>query len=94
MTWRVQLSRQTARTFQRLPAPERRRIERPIDSLAQDPRPSGKLVKAVQGRKDAFLRYRVGDHRILYEILDSESVVLVLGIVHRRDLEDWLKRQR
>ena len=69
-------------------------MERAIDTLTENPRPSGKLVKAIQGTKDAFLRYRVGDYRILYEIFDSERVVLVLGILHRSDLEDWLKRQR
>jgi mRNA-degrading endonuclease RelE of RelBE toxin-antitoxin system len=69
-------------------------MERAIDTLTENPRPSGKLVKAIQGTKDAFLRCRVDDYRILYEIFDSETVVLVLGILHRSDLEDWLKRQR
>lgn len=40
------------------------------------------------------MRYRVGDYRILYEILDADRTVLILSIVHRSDLEDWLKRQR
>ena len=69
-------------------------MERAIDSLATEPRPSGKLVKAIQGTKDAFLRYRVGDYRILYEVIDRDQVVLILGILHRSDLEDWLRRQR
>ena len=94
MKWRVQLSRQAARTFQRLPAPERRRIERAIDALSDDLRPASKLVKAIQRTNDAFLRYRVGDYRILYEIIDADRIVLILSIVHRRDLENWLKRQR
>lgn len=94
MTWRVELSRQAARTFRRLPPPERRRIERAIDALTQNPRPSGKLVKTIQGTRDAFLRYRVGNHRILYEIIDADRTVLILSILHRTDLEEWLKRQR
>jgi len=69
-------------------------MERAIDTLTRNPRPSGKLVKAIQGAKDAFLRYRVGDYRILYEVLDADRTVLILSIVHRRDLEDWLRRQR
>ncbi len=92
MSWRVQLSRQAERTFQRLPASERHRMERAIDSIATNPRPRGKSVKAIQGAKDAFLRYRVGDHRVLYEIIDADRTVLILTIVHRSDLEEWLKR--
>jgi mRNA-degrading endonuclease RelE of RelBE toxin-antitoxin system len=65
-----------------------------IDALAKDPRPSAKLVKAIQGTKESFLRYRVGDHRILYEVFDQERTLLILGVVHRTDLEDWLRRQR
>jgi mRNA-degrading endonuclease RelE of RelBE toxin-antitoxin system len=36
----------------------------------------------------------VGDYRLLYEILDADHVVLVAGIVARKDLEDWIRRHR
>jgi hypothetical protein len=39
-------------------------------ALKYDSSPQGKQVKAIQGTRDAFLRYRVGDYRLLYEILD------------------------
>ena len=60
------------------------------------PRPSaaGRQVKAIQGTRDAFLRYRVGDYRLLYEIVDVDHVVLVAGIVARKDLEGWIRRHR
>ncbi len=51
-------------------------------------------VRAFQGTRDAFLRYRVGDYRLLYGILDAERVVLVTGIVARKDLEGWIRRHR
>jgi len=35
---------------------------------------------------------RVGDYRIMYEVLDAERVVLILGIVQRKDLEQWLRQ--
>jgi len=69
-------------------------MERAIEALSDEPRPKSKLVKAIQGTKDAFLRYRVGDHRILYDIVDADRTVLILAIVHRSDLEEWLRRQR
>jgi mRNA-degrading endonuclease RelE of RelBE toxin-antitoxin system len=36
----------------------------------------------------------VGDYRLLYEILDAERLVLVAGIVTRKDLEAWIRRHR
>lgn len=48
-------------------------------------------MKALQGTDAPFLRYRVGDHRIMYEVDDSKREVLVHGIVARKDLERWLR---
>ena len=93
MTYRVEVSRSAARAFERVSRPERRRLERAIDALAHNPRPPGKLVKAIQGSKDQFLRMRVGDYRIMYELLEADRMVLILGIVQRKDLEQWLRQR-
>ena len=92
MTFRVELARSAAPAFEQAPRPERRRLERAIDSLSRNPRPPGKLVKAIQGTKDAFLRMRVGDYRIMYEVVDADRLVLILGIIQRKDLEQWLRQ--
>ena len=36
----------------------------------------------------------MGDYRLLYEIHDDDHVVLVAGIVARKDLEGWIRRHR
>lgn len=94
MIFRVELSRSAARAFERSPRPERKHLQRPIDALARNPRPPGKLVKAIQGPKDNLLRMRVGNYRIMYEVEDANHVVLILGIIHRKDLEEWLRQHR
>jgi mRNA-degrading endonuclease RelE of RelBE toxin-antitoxin system len=48
-------------------------------------------VKTIHGPKDSFHRLRVGDHRVMFDVLDNERVILVLGIVDRGDLERWLR---
>ncbi len=93
MTYRVELSRSSARAFERAPRAERVRLERAIDALSQNPRPPGKLVKAIQGTKDDFLRLRVGNYRLMYEVDDPNRMVLILGIIHRKDLEEWLRQR-
>jgi mRNA interferase RelE/StbE len=93
VTYRVELSRSAAGAFERAPKAERVRLERAIDVLAQNPRPPGKLVKAIQGSRDAFLRLRAGNYRLMYGADDPNKMVLILGIIHRKDLEEWLRQR-
>jgi mRNA-degrading endonuclease RelE of RelBE toxin-antitoxin system len=51
----------------------------------------GKTVKRLRGRDDSVNRLRVGDLRVMYDVLSEDRVLLVLGVVHRRDLERWLR---
>ncbi len=90
----VELSRQARRVFERLPAADRSQVAKALDALEREPRPRGKQVKAIKCTRDAFLRYRVGDYWLLYEIVDVDHLVLVAGIVSRKDLEDWIRRHR
>jgi mRNA interferase RelE/StbE len=56
------------------------RIKAAANALCTDPRPHG--AKALAGQH-GWLRIRVGDYRIVYEVRDSELVVLVIQIGHR-----------
>jgi len=35
---------------------------------------------------------RVDDYRIMHEVVDADRVVLILGIIQRKDLEQWLRQ--
>ncbi len=50
-----------------------------------DPRVHG---KGLVGNKSGEWRYRVGDYRIIAEILDNEVIILVVAIGHRREIYD------
>jgi len=52
---------------------------------------SGKRVKTLHGLDDTFHRLRVGDYRVMYDVLTEDRAILVLGIVHRGDLERWIR---
>lgn len=55
----------------------------------------GKSVKTIRGRHDAFHRLRVGELRVIFDLIHDERVLRVHGIVNRRDLDRWLRgRQR
>ena len=55
------------------------------------PRPNWPSVKTIRGADGTFQRLRVGDYRVMYDIIDADHVILVLGIVDRADLERWLR---
>ena len=59
------------------------RIVAQIASLADDPRPAG--CKKLVGSEHTY-RIRIGDYRVIYEILDDVLVVLIVRIRHRRDV--------
>jgi mRNA-degrading endonuclease RelE of RelBE toxin-antitoxin system len=75
----------------------RTRIVKALEKLARDAaqpgRISGEAVKTIRGADDFFHRLRVGDHRMLFDRIDEDRVILVLGIVHRSDLERFIRHR-
>ena len=61
--------------------------------VAEPGRVEGKTVKSIHGTDDSFQRLRVGDRRVTYDVIPTDRVLLVLGIVHRGDLERWLRNR-
>jgi mRNA-degrading endonuclease RelE of RelBE toxin-antitoxin system len=68
-------------------------LEKLADQASRRGRIGGKTVKTIQGLADSFHRLRVGDYRVMYDVIEEDSVILVLGIVHRADLERWLRNR-
>ena len=83
MTYRVEFTRRANKQFQALPAQIKRRVLPKIESLAQDPRPSG--VVKLSGEENTY-RIRVGNYRVVYNIEDDRLQVLVFRVDHRRDV--------
>lgn len=78
----VLLESRAERDLRRLPADIFRRVIEEIKSLAQEPRPSGcrKLAGSVSD-----YRVRVGDYRILYEVLDGTREVRIYRVRNRSE---------
>ncbi len=66
-------------------------LERLAADAAVPGRVGGKRVKTIRSAKDSVQRLRVGDYRLMFDVIEEDRVVLVLGIVHRDDLERWLR---
>lgn len=83
MTYQISITREASKTFRKLPPQVARRLKAAIQDLATDPRPPGS-IQLVGG--DGERRIRVGDYRVIYDVMDDELVILVLRLGHRREV--------
>ena len=72
-----------ARSLKKLPVGPRVRIAARIEALADNPSPPG--TRKMAGEEHAY-RIRIGDYRVVYDVLDDAIIVLVLRIGHRKDV--------
>lgn len=79
---RVQLKPVATKWLIRCEPKVRLRIKAALAALQEDPIPRG--AKRLVGNES--FRIRVGDYRIIYELRDSQLLVLVLRIGHRREV--------
>ncbi|MFG6474755.1 type II toxin-antitoxin system RelE/ParE family toxin [Microbacterium sp. P06] len=85
MSYQVDFTTAAARDVKKLPRPARDRVLSAIGQLSAEPRPPG--AKKLVGEKTAW-RIRVGDYRVIYDILDDLLTVTVVRAGHRRDVYD------
>jgi mRNA-degrading endonuclease RelE of RelBE toxin-antitoxin system len=94
----IRLAKDAAKQLQKLGDVDRKRvrdalIRQAAQSVGTGGSRGGKSLKQIQGRRDRFFRLRVGEFRIMFELLDTDRTLLVFGIVNRRDLERWLRNR-
>ena len=63
------------------------KLARCFERLEVDPR-QGNNIKRLTGEWAGYLRYRVGDWRLIYRVEDATDQVYVLTIGHRREIYD------
>lgn len=82
MRYVVRLTNRAEKNLAKIPKREGDRIRIALRSLEHNPYPpaSRKLVNRPEWR------VRIGKYRILYEVIDSELVVLVISIGHRSNI--------
>jgi len=79
--YRIEARRRVQRELNRLPWRDRDRIEAAIDTLAEEPRPSG--CKSVRTADPGTYRQQVGDYRMIYIVRDAEQVIVVARTARR-----------
>lgn len=47
------------------------------------------LGKPLIGEKTGFWRYRIGDYRVIAELIDRELIIEIVRVGHRKDVYDF-----
>ncbi len=71
-----------SKDLKEIPKQDVYRILEKIDALRDEPRPQGSVK--LSGKE--YYRVRQGNYRIIYEIQDSQLVVIVIKVRHRREV--------
>jgi mRNA interferase RelE/StbE len=88
MIWKVEFDNRARKELRKAdPQTQVRILKWMRETLAtnKDPRRTGTSLK---GRMKGLWRYRLGDYRIICQIQDENSLILVVRIGHRRDIYD------
>ena len=81
--YEVKLARRAEKSLASLERREQQRIRAALDLLAESPRPPACV--AMQGEESVY-RVRVGDYRIVYEVLDAVLLIHLVRVGHRREV--------
>ena len=86
MTYKLQTTPKFEKSFRKLDRYTQRIIKNWIDKNldgCEDPRRHGKGLTA---NRSGEWRYRIGDYRLLCDIRDSEIIIVMLDVGHRREI--------
>jgi len=81
-SYRLLIKPSAVNELEGIPRKDRKRVVTRMQGLSIQPRPPG--CEKLTGHN--LFRVRQGDYRILYEVQDTDFVVTVFKIGHRRDV--------
>ena len=84
----IRIKEPARRAIERLHPTAKSRIRTALERLAETPY----LGKPLSGPLYGYWSYRVGNYRIIYQVIEQELVIFVFAVGHRKDVYSSLKR--
>ena len=87
MAWQIEFDPSAAKELAKLDKPTARRIVQFLrERIAPltDPRSLGEALRGDE--LGSFWKYRLGDYRVIAEIIDRRVVIIVVRVGHRREV--------
>lgn len=82
MNYSLRIKESAFKELQRIDKPRRLRIIEAIEALPDNPL-SGKSLK---GDLSGLRRIRVGDFRVVYELIEHQVLILIVRVAHRKSV--------
>lgn len=79
--YRIEVTRAAQRDLTALPKSVFKRVDVKIQSLAEDPHPRG-----TKKLEDNLFRVRIGDYRIIYQVVSDTITIAIIRVRHRREV--------
>lgn len=84
MVYQLNWDEEALDDFKKIGKAEAIRLIRKIEThLVKDPQ---NLGKALVGNFSGLYRYRIGDYRVIYQIIKNELLIVVVRVGHRKDI--------
>lgn len=85
MAWQIKFTEKAENSFSKLDKAVQKRVVKKLKEISkhENPKDTG---KALTGNLTGLWRYRVGDYRIICSIEQTEIVILVVDVNHRRQV--------
>lgn len=83
MPFRIEWKKSTRKDLRRLPPAVVNRVFATVEALAQNPFPPG--AEKLSG-SDCAYRIRLGDYRVVYEVVTEVNLVEIQRVRHRKDV--------
>jgi len=80
--YKLTLTREAQKFYDQADAPLVRRLNRCIEQLIKNPYEHPN-IKRLRGPLSGYLRYRIGEWRVVYQVDDVHQAITVMLIIHR-----------
>lgn len=82
-SYRIEWKNSAYKELQKLPQQVISKTVAAVADLANNPYPTG--VKKLVGSEHTY-RIRVGDYRVIYEIIENRLIIEIVRVRHRKDV--------
>lgn len=82
-TYKIEWKRSATKELRKLPRQMISKVVAAVDSLSSNPYPQG--VRKLVSTENSY-RIRVGDYRVLYNIVEKKLIVEIIRVGHRKDI--------
>jgi len=82
-TYKIEWRSSATKELQKLPRQMISKVVAAVDSLSSNPYPQG--VRKLVSTENSY-RIRVGDYRVLYNIVENKLIIEIIRVRHRKDV--------